>query len=142
MNDSMCIRFFFLALAFFCSGVHAQEIKKCMSGKKIVYTNFECPSDFVRSHVDLVDGASIKGPSRDLVNQTLTRSAIERAIAEAAPAPKIGVISPVSKRQCDQTSARLSELDSESRMPISGQRQDWIRAERRKLIDWQNAQKC
>jgi hypothetical protein len=119
-----------------------RSLKKCLVDGRVVYTDEVCPSHAERKDLDIKYSGGVQGVSRQLVNQTMARSQAQRDMENSSAAPRVSSLENPNKKNCDLTSQQIANLDSEARQPISGQRQDWIRAEKVRLNSLQSSYKC
>jgi hypothetical protein len=118
----------------------AGGIVKCTVNGKTIYSDQKCP-DGARTHqVQLHDTAGVISPKKETLAQLTAQRTAAENVRVGSPQPPAAA--PSNQAECESLNKHIDWLDSMARQPQSGQKQDWIRQERRKARDRQIAIQC
>ncbi|MFI5447795.1 hypothetical protein [Polaromonas sp. UC242_47] len=111
---------------------NTRTVTKCVVNGKTTYGDNSCAHGAVTSQVTTRADHNLMVAARP-PTVTSTETTFSQEIVVTQSAPSIDN----SKAQCEAIDAQIKGLDAMARQPHSGQMQDWIRGERKKLRDEQ-----
>jgi hypothetical protein len=118
-----------------------RTIMKCVVKGKISYNDYGCPTGAVAAPVIPKPNQNLVAAAR-LVRQSPAIQAPEKPGSSSSVVAQAGSVPAARAAECRSIDAQVANLDAMARQPQSGQMQDWIRAERKRLRDLQFQSPC
>jgi hypothetical protein len=112
-----------------------RTITKCVVNGKISYNDYGCAAGAVATSVVTKPNQNLMAAVRPLSESPAIQR--EEPSASSSVVAQADTASMARAAECKSIDAQIASLDAMARQPHSGQMQDWIRTERKKLRDLQ-----
>jgi hypothetical protein len=122
----------------------SHTVTKCVLQGKTSYSDGPCPEGAAASSVLIERNMNVADSPRTDPSPRAEAALSTAAPGSGLPSPAVRVVNEAAERkaECVALSAYIEQLDAQARQPLSGQRQDWIRQERKQARDRQFALRC
>ena len=121
---------------------NTRTVTKCVLNGSVSYSDGACPSGATNSVVTLdISKVGTVAPQVRLMERQVMTDATPTVVTQQQSAPILNK-APALNFECAALKARIEEIDSITRQPLSIQMQEWYKEERRKVRQRETDLKC